>query len=247
MIRRSSTSTGRRWPPRPKRSRRALFGAVAALLGLFGCSTAPKPTAGEHDLAAANFRLERRYKVEALRFKALDETWYDSPWFAPWISDEVKLILRDPERRVMSISRIFEDVDSGEHRSFSSRENCILPVRNASNDRLVAPAEAWSCSEAGVPGPFHFTVEMYEADTDAWSDLYDCLINLGCGFSVTLGYDSDSDDYTVGDELIGKATVVYTAEDLSASLPYVGDYAEETVTLGPCFDERGCVESQVGS
>ena len=46
-----------------------------------------------------------------------------------------------------------------------------------------------------------------------------------------------------GDELIGKATVVYPAADLTASLPFVGGYAEETVTLGDCFDADGCVES----
>lgn len=226
---------------RGKRPHRALTTSVAVLLGLFGCSTAPKT--GEGELSASRFKLERRYQIEALRFKALDETGYDRPWFAPWISDEVKVILRDPARKVMSISRIFGDVDTNEKRTFGPQENCILPVSNASNDILVAPGEAWSCNEVGVPGPFYFTVEMYEADTDFWSIMYDCLNNLGCPFGIPFGYAPDSDDYIAGDELIGNQILTFNAEELTAALPYVGTYVEETITLGPCFDDRGCVES----
>ena len=57
------------------------MGSAALLLGLFGCSTAPGT--GEADLELTRFRLERRYQVEVRVFEAIDETWYDSPWFAP--------------------------------------------------------------------------------------------------------------------------------------------------------------------
>lgn len=241
MNRRTSISTQRRRQAAPLKSvRRALIGSVVVLLGLFGCSTAPK---SEGELSASRIRLERRYKIEALRFKALDETWYDSPWFAPWISDEVMVILRDPARKVMSVSRIFGDVDTNETRSFGPQENCILPISNVQNDWLWKPGESWSCSGAGVPGPFYFIVEMYEADSNTWNDIYNCFVEIGCGFEITAGYPESSSTFTDGDELIGKATIPYTAEDLSATLTYVGDYAEETITLGPCFDESGCVES----
>lgn len=221
--------------------RHALIGSVVVLLGLFGCSTAPK--ASEADFAAARIKVERRYKVEALRFKALDETWYDSPWFAPWISDEVMVILRDPARKVMSVSRIFEDVDTNETRTFGPRENCILPISNVQNDWLWKPGESWSCAGAGVAGPFYFIVEMYEADSDTWNDIYNCFVELGCPFGIAIGYPESSHTFTKGDELIGKRSLTFSAEELAAALPYVGDYVEETITLGPCFDERGCVES----
>lgn len=84
---------------------------------------------------------------------------------------------------------------------------------------------------------------MYEADSDFWNGFYECFLTLDCGFGIVLGYQEDSEYLADGDELIGKATVVYTAEDLAASLPFVGDFSEETVTLGDCFDEDTCVES----
>lgn len=226
----------------PKRVLRAGIGSIVLLLGLFSCSSAPAP--GEAALEATRFRLERRYQVEARVFRAVDETWYDSPWFAPWISDEVMVILRDPARQVMSVSRIFEDVDSGEHRSFGPQESCILPISTVQNDWLWGPGESWGCSGAGAPGPLSFIVELYEADSDTWNDIYECFVEfVNCGFAVAVGYPESSSTFTEGDELIGKATVVYTAEDLAASLPFVGDYAEETVTLGDCFDEDTCVET----
>lgn len=242
MNRRTDVPTRRRGQATPLKSvRYALVGSAVVLLGLFGCSTAPKSEGGE--LAVARTRIERRYKIEALRFKALDETWYDSPWFAPWISDEVMVILRDPAREVMSVSRVFEDVDTNETRTFGPQENCILPISNVQNDWLWKPGESWSCSGAGVAGPFYFIAEMYEADSDTWNDIYNCWVELGCGFELAVGYPESSHTFTAGDELIGKRSFTFSAEELSAALPYVGDYVEETVTLGPCFDERGCVES----
>jgi hypothetical protein len=35
--------------------------------------------------------LRPKFKVEAVRFHCNNETGYDSPWFAPWISDEVRV------------------------------------------------------------------------------------------------------------------------------------------------------------
>jgi hypothetical protein len=189
--------------------------------------------------------VERRYKVEALNFRCLDETWYDSPWFAPWISDEVMVILRDPERKVLTVSRVFGDVDTNETRIFGHHEKCILPVRDVTNDFLRAPRDAWSCGEAGVSGPFSFTVEMYEADSDDWNGAYNCFIQFDCGFSVLLPghYPVDSANFTEGDELIGKRTLVFPVHELEQVMPNVGDTFEETIKLGPCHDERGCVES----
>jgi hypothetical protein len=40
---------------------------------------------------------------------------------------------------------------------------------------------------------------------------------------------------------IGRMTVSFTAEELLAAMPAVGDTVEETITLGPCFDEDTCL------
>ena len=45
------------------------------------------------------------------------------------------------------------------------------------------------------------------------------------------------------DDLIGRFTVEVTPQELAAVMPNVGDTFDETITLGPCFDERGCVTS----
>jgi len=187
--------------------------------------------------------VERRYKVEALGFRCLDETWYDSPWFAPWISDEVMVILRDPERKVLTASRVFGDVDTKETRNFGPNENCILPVRGVQNHYQRAPRDSWTCGEAGASGPFSFTVEMYEADSDDWNGAYNCFLQFDCGFSTVVGYPTESSAFTKGDELIGRRTLVFPVEELETVMPNVNDTFEETITLGPCHDERGCVES----
>ena len=187
--------------------------------------------------------LERRYKVEALNFKCLDETWYDSPWFSPWISDEVMVILRDPDRKVMSISRVFSDVDTKETRAFENHESCILPVQGVSNTYLRAPRDSWACSETGIAGPFNFTVEMYEADSDDWNGAYYCFLQLDCGFEVPIGYQTQSSIFTKGDELIGTRSLVFPVAELEAAMPQVGNTFQETITLGPCHDHRGCVTS----
>lgn len=53
---------------------------------------------------------EPRYKVEAVRFEAIDETGFDGPF----VSDEVFAVVRDEDRHELSVSRVFDDVDAGE-------------------------------------------------------------------------------------------------------------------------------------
>ena len=184
-------------------------------------------------------RVERRYKVEAVGFKCLDETWYDSPFFAPWISDEVMVILRDPQRRVLTVSRVFDDVDTNETRNFGPQENCILPINDQQDQYLQAPGHSWTCGAAGVSSPFTFSVEMYEEDLD-----------LELGFQIPPNkYDEDSSIFTKSDELIGRRTLAFPAEELAAAMPNVNDTVEETIKLGACYDdegrEGGCVETPI--
>jgi hypothetical protein len=238
-------------------NRNAFIGSVVLLMGLYGCATtatapivevqenqeAPDAPARVLNPAIGGTQtspvVERRFKIEALGFKCLDESWYDSPFFTPWISDEVIVLIRDPARRVISLSRVFGDVDTGESRSFESDENCVLPIDGLigqSDTLLVAPHNAWACSSAGIPGPFSFTVEMHEEDGGIF---HDCILNFPFGCTFT-GVGIEAED---NEELIGRRTLEFTAEALAAAMPNVNDTFDETITLGPCHDERGCVES----
>lgn len=229
-------------------SRSILAVALAAMTSLGYAQSAqplPMPARSAPSVAASagldNAFGVRRYKVEALGFHANDEAGYDSPFFAPWISDEIAVFIRDHAHRVSTLSRQFGDVDAGESRSFDAGENCILPIGGYPPfTGLSATTETWTCSDAGTPGPFSFTVEMYEIDGGFFHTLHDCLANVGCGFSIPAG-DSYSGSHL--DDLIGHRTLAFTAEELAVAMPNVHDVVDETIKLGPCFDERGCVES----
>ena len=228
--------------------------ALAATMGLSGAQPAlplplplpmPMPVrseaAGAATAVAGNAFGVTRYKIEAVGFHANDETWYDGPFFAWWISDEIAVFIRDHDRRVSTLSRQFSNVDAGDSRSFDADENCILPIGgHPSHTGLSATTDTWSCAPAGVPGPFSFTVEMYEIDGGFFHTLHDCLANAGCGFSIPAG-NSYSGSHL--DDLVGHRTLVFTAQELAAAMPRVNDVVEETIKLGPCFDERGCIES----
>jgi len=135
------------------------------------------------------------------------------------------------------VSKAFEDVDNGESRSFAPGESCILPFDGQSIDGVfVAPQETWTCSEAGTPGPISFTVVMAEEDSGFF---HDCLSGqappiLECAADFHRPYDLP--DWN--DDLIGRHTVEFTAEELAFAMPNVGDYIEPVITLGPCHDER---------
>jgi hypothetical protein len=158
------------------------------------------------------------FKIEAVKFKCLDETGYD--WLG---SDEIRIGIESSFARI--ISREFGDVDTDETRSFKPEESCILPVGEKDGDilgALVAPSVRWSCSASGAPGPFSFEVTMVEVDVDLF------------GFSQPPPVAGGAND------LIGRRTVAFTAEELAAAMPAVGDTAEETITLGPCVDPLVC-------
>ncbi len=149
---------------------------------------------------------EPRFKLEALRFKAIDETGFD--WLG---SDEVKVViwvLDYPPTR--TITKKFENVDTGDTMSIPLDQSCILPIAGLStihaNIFRGDEGDTWSCAIGGAPGPFSFKVELREIDF--W----------GC----YAGY--------AGCNLIGEHTVVYSLEELTAL--HVGQVVEESVTLG---------------
>jgi hypothetical protein len=200
------------------------FSQFTALMGL---STSLCAASTQADTWTTPGSLQPKYKVEAVRFHCNDETGYDSPWFDPWISDEVKVGIATPG--ALTISRVFTDVDSGESRSFAPDESCILPIEGSRvNNTFVRP---YTCSEAGTPGPFSFMVVMAEEDSGFF---HECFSQ----FPPQCNFLNDNGPPDWNDELIGRRKVEFTAEELAAAMPNVGDTVEETITLGPCFDGR---------
>ncbi len=162
--------------------------------------------------------VERRYKVEAISFHCYGETWYDDLG-----SDEVAVVINEVTYNNRGHNPMyfkFEDVDAGETRTFPSNQRCILPINVPHIYSLEAfEGDVWTCFETGVPGPFSFTVSMRELDVDPY---YAGLID---------GY------------RIGSRTLTFTHEELATAMPNVYDTYDETISLGPCHDERGCVIS----
>ena len=66
--------------------------------------------------------IERRYKIEAMRFKALDETGIDWPG-----SDEV--MVETTNAKGFTVTNEIGDIDSGDTHHFDPAKSCIVGVR----------------------------------------------------------------------------------------------------------------------
>lgn len=97
---------------------------------------------------------EQRYKIEALGFKARDESGID--W--PGSSDEV--LIRTDDAKGWTVSDEFSDVDSGETHKLDPARSCIIAVRPG----IVVLGKTSVCDDAGEPAPFWFAVNLWEKD-----------------------------------------------------------------------------------
>ena len=169
---------------------------------------------------------ERRYKVEAVRFKARDETGID--WLG---SDEVMVETNDAKG--FTVTDEIGGIDSGDVHEFDPAVSCIIGVRPGT----VTLGKSSVCDPAGQPGPFSFEVVFWEKDS----------ISLDVGFcaSITPGPDMHvgphcGDDGT-GDDFIGRRELFFPVSGLETTLPNVGDSFTETVALSACqADENVC-------
>ena len=165
--------------------------------------------------------VERRYKVEAVRFKARDESGID--WLG---SDEVRVGTADAKG--FTGSDEIGDIDSGDTHEFDPAVSCIIAVRPG----VVTLGKDSVCEDAGVPGPFSFRVELWEQDT--YFDPF--------GFSLCVPGQPESGMHTFaecpnddrGDDFLGGMELFFPVPDLEATLPAVGDSFTETVALSPC-------------
>ena len=179
---------------------------------------------------------EPRYKVEAIRVRAIDELGYDYPF-----SDEILVIIRVPAQNVIIVSKIFEDFDTGEKKDFPPNKSCILPIAglNPTNFRILRGDDGatWTCSADGIRGGFAFTVEMYEKD-DGFFGIRGFFENCLYHFPPACRF-SDAPPDAV-DDLIGRPrTLVFPPEEFEAVMPNVGDTFEESIKLGCHYNEYG--------
>lgn len=173
---------------------------------------------------------ERRYKIEAVGFKARNETGWD--W---WGSDEVMVGTEDAKG--WTVSGELSGIDSGEFYSFDSVRSCVVAVRAG----IVVLGKTSVCDEAGEPAPLSFGVELWEKDRFGWRT----------GFCKALPPGKDlhagphcADDGS-GADFIGRVRVDLSTLDLEAVLPNVGDEHMETVVLSPCPSGEVCSDADL--
>jgi len=159
--------------------------------------------------------IERHYKIEALGFKARDESGLD------WLGDD-EVMIETRDAKGWTVSDEFSDVNSGDTYEFDPTRSCIIPVRPG----IVVLGKTSVCDSVGEPSLLSFGVEFREKDP------------LG-GFCIPPqpGPGSHGGPHCVGDSndnLLGRAQIDLTAQDLEAVLHNVGDEYIETVVLDTC-------------
>lgn len=165
---------------------------------------------------------DRRYKIEAVSFKARDETGYFD-WTG---SDEVVVYTQDAKG--WTISDEFDDVDTGETHNFDPAKSCLVGIHPGE----VILGKTSVCDAVGVPAPLYFEVEFYEMDTNWWP-FYFCPGHPSPPSEHT---GPGSDDCLEGGahDFIGYRHLDFSMQDLETALPNVGAEYIETVTLFPC-------------
>lgn len=169
--------------------------------------------------------IERRYKIEAMRFKARDETGVD--W---WGSDEV--MVGTDDAKGWTVSNEIGDIDSGDTHPLDPAKSCIVAV----SPGIVVLGQTSVCNEAGEPAPLGFEVEFWEKDSFGFPP----------GFCVPASPEPDhhAGPHCVndgnGDDFIGRARIDLSIQELEAALPNVGDELVETVVLNACSDGDVC-------
>jgi hypothetical protein len=167
--------------------------------------------------------LERRYKIEALRFKARDETGAD--WSG---SDEVMIKTTDAEG--WTASDKIENIDSGDTHNVDPAKSCIIAVRPG--EAVLGRTSV--CDGVGRPAPLWFEVEMWEDEEVPLFEFdYGCLFGPDHFGPYCVPTDGD-------DDFIGHARLEFSAQELEAALPNVGDEFVETVVLNPCEHGTEC-------
>ncbi|MBA4012142.1 MAG: hypothetical protein C0481_09785 [Phenylobacterium sp.] len=165
-----------------------------------------------------------RFKVEAVGFRAHNETGWDFIG-----SDEVIAVFDTGAYRVMTDT--FDDVDGGDSRTFRNDQSCISPATDSGEiDR------AWSCAPNGAPGPVSFVAALYEYDGSRFPAGF-CVHSNGPTDLLPPQSTACRVDAEVA-TLIGRRQVSMSLGELTAVMPRPGDIHEGAVALfGGCDGE----------
>lgn len=159
-----------------------------------------------------------RFVVEAVRFRAHDETGPD--WGG---SDEVYAVFEDRNNGQRRFTRTFGDVDTGEQRNFVNQESCIGPLDYAGYDSSYRPPASWECRAPGEAGGLDFSIILYEED--GWSP-------IACAVTPNQqAYKKNCDD-----NAIAVYEYQFTAARLLGFMPNVGDLREITTPTRGGYD-----------
>jgi hypothetical protein len=171
--------------------------------------------------------IERRYKIEAMRFKARDETGI--VWLG---SDEV--MIETTDAKGWTVSNEIGDIDSGNTHNFDPAKSCIVAVRPG----FAVLGQSSVCEEVGEPAPLGFQVEFWEQDS-AGFPLGFCGSEGGPLEPGRHGglHHAGCPNSTGFNDFIGSALIDYSPQELEAALPYVGNEQIESITLIHCPGE----------
>ena len=164
--------------------------------------------------------VERRYKIEALSFKALDETGVD--WLG---SDEV--MVETTDAKGWTVSNEIGGIDSGDTHDFDPAKSCIVAVRPGN----VVLGESSVCENGGEPAPLGFLVEIWEQDSAGFPYGF-CVPSSDTGAPEPgrhSGPHSASCNGNDFNDFIGSARIDYSSQELEAALPNVGDVLIEDI------------------
>lgn len=162
-----------------------------------------------------------RFKVEAVGFRAVDESGANYP-----DSDFVFAVFESQQHSMTT--RVFEDIDTGDARAFDAAENCIFPARDADGLRNGA----WECNTEGGEGPVTFAVGLYEIDPDYIGDYTEDF----CTPAVAADVDPARRNCdTENSDLLFRTAFSYQASEISRRLDPGCRCVSETVR----FRERG--------
>jgi hypothetical protein len=175
--------------------------------------------------------VERRYKIEALRFKCRDETGVDWPG-----SDEV--MIETVDAKGWTVSDEIKNIDSRDTHDFDPAKSCIVGVRPG----IVVLGKTSVADDRGEPAPLWFEVEFWEKDLFGYPTGF--CVPLGPGPGRHAGPHCVNDGN--GDDFIGRCRLDFAAWELEAALPNIGDELIETVVLSPCSSSEDVCDSGWG-
>jgi hypothetical protein len=198
--------------------KRSSIAAVILALGL--CFALPNPAFAQPDAGGATAVSGPRFTIEATKFRAVNETWYD--WAG---SDEIVFEYQVNDRTM--ISGIYESVDAGDVLAINGGQRCIYPAFDPDRRRNAR----WSCAPAGGPAPVTVTINLYEFD----GSLDQTPLATFC---VGRGRGDDSDVACAFEtefaSRLGRYRLTFSQSELLRAMPQIGMWMTKTIRIDSC-------------